>query len=140
MRICPAKKKLTSKNCGKVGYEVTRCWYAKKSRKPRNKIRQTQSGDNKDGNLRKYITVRIFNKTVKFHLDSGSHQSIINLHTWRCLNKPSLLRTKKTARSVTGDSINILGEIVLTVTLNRITKKLVAYVLKKTQSIRYRLD
>ena len=52
MRFCPAKKKLTCKNCGKVGHEATRCWYAKKSRKPRNKIRQTQSGDNKDGNLR----------------------------------------------------------------------------------------
>ena len=39
MRFCPAKKKLTCKNCGKVGHEVTRCWYAKKLRKPRNKIR-----------------------------------------------------------------------------------------------------
>ena len=27
MRFCPAKKKLTCKNCGKVGHEVTRCWY-----------------------------------------------------------------------------------------------------------------
>ena len=134
MRFCPVKKKLTCKNCGKVGHEVTRCWYVKKLRKPRNKKRQTQSGDNKDRNLRKYVTVEIFNKAVKFQLDSGSNLPIINLHTWRRLNKPSLLRTKKTARSVTGDSINILGEVVLTVTLNGITKKLIAYVLK-TQTI-----
>ena len=141
MRFCPAKKKLTCKNCGKVGHEVARCWYAKKSSTPRNKIRQTQSGDNKDGNLRKYVTDKIFNKTVKFQLDSGSDLSIINLHTWRRLNKPALLRMKKTSRSVTGDSINILGEVVLTVTLNEITKKLMAYVLKKhRQSIRYGLD
>ena len=129
MRFCPAKK-LTCKNCGKVGHE-THCWYAKKSRKPRNKIRQTQSGDNKDGNLRKYVTLKIFNKTVKFQLDLGSDLSIVNLHTWRRQNKPALLRTKKTARSVTGVSINIFGEVVLTVTLNGITKKLIAYVLKK---------
>ena len=37
MRFCPAKKKKTCKNCGKVGHEVTPCWYAKKLRKPRNK-------------------------------------------------------------------------------------------------------
>ena len=132
MRFCPAKKKKTCKNCGKVGHEVTRCWYTKKLRTPRNKIRHTQSGDNKDGNLRKYVMIKIFSKTVKFQLDSGSDLSIINLHTRQRLNKPSLLRTKKTARSVTGDSINIFGEVVLSVTLNGITKKLIAYVLKNT--------
>ena len=125
MRFCPAKKKLTCKDCGKVGHEVTRNWYAKKLMKPRNKIRQTQSGDKKDGYLRKYVTVKIFNTTVKFQHDSGSDLSIINLHTWRRLNKSALLRTKKTARSVTGDNINILGEVVLTVTWNGITKKLI---------------
>ena len=30
MRFCPAKKKKTCKNCGKVGHEVTLCWSAKK--------------------------------------------------------------------------------------------------------------
>ena len=57
------------------------------------------------------------------------------MHTWRRLNKPALLRTKKTARSVAGDSINILGEIVLTVTLNGIIKKLIAYMLKNTDNL-----
>ena len=91
MRFCPAKKKLTCKNGGKVGHEVTRCWYAKKLRKLRNKIRQTLSGDNQDGNLRKYVTVKIFKKTVKFRLDLGSDPSIKKLNTWRPLNKPALL-------------------------------------------------
>ena len=79
--------------------------------------------------------VKIFNKIVKFKLDSGSDLSIINLHTWRRLNKPSLLRTKKPARSITGDSINILGDVVLSVTLNGITKKLKAYVQKNTDNL-----
>ena len=120
---CSVKKK-NCKNCGKVGHKVTR-WYAKKMRKPRNKIKLTQSGDNEDGNLRKYVMVKIFNKTVKFKLDSGSDLSIINLHTWRRLNKPSLLNEKDMFR----DSINIFGEVVLSVTLNVITKKLKVYVL-----------
>ena len=118
-----------------MAHEVTRCWYAKKSRTPRNKIKQTQSSNNKDENLRKYVTVKIFNQTAKFQLDSGSDLSIINLHTWRRLNKPALLRTKKTACSVTGDNINILGEVVLTVTLNGITKRLITYVLKNTDNL-----
>ena len=85
MRFCPAKKKNTCKNCGKVGHGVTRCWYAKKLKKHRNKIRQTQLGDKKDGNLHKYVMVKIFNKTVKFQLGSGSDLLIINLHTQRRL-------------------------------------------------------
>ena len=136
--VFPGEKE---ENCGKVGHEVTRCWYAKKLWKPRNRIRQKQSGDNEDRNSRKYVMVKIFNKTVKFQHDTGSDLSIINLHTWRHLNQPSLLRTKKTARSITGDSINILGSLVLSVTLNGISKKLKAYVLKKhRQCIRYGLD
>ena len=79
--------------------------------------------------------VKIFNKTVKFLLDSDSDLSIINLHTWRLLNKPSLPRTKNTARSVIGDSIYLLGEVVLSVTLNGITKKLKSYVLKNTDNL-----
>ena len=57
------------------------------------------------------------------------------MRTWRRLNKTALLRTKKTARSVRGDSINILGEVVITVTLNRIAKKLIAYVLKNKDNL-----
>ena len=47
----------------------------------------------------------------------------------------------KTAKSVTGENINILGELILTVTLNGVTKRLKAYILKKFgQLVRNRLD
>ena len=83
----------------------------------------------------------IFNSSIKFQLDSGSDFSIINWRTWRKLNKPTLLKTDKTAKSVTGENINILGEVNLTVTLNGVTKKLKAYVLKNfRQLVRNRLD
>ena len=81
------------------------------------------------------MTVDIFNSSIKFQLDSGSDISIINRRTWRKLNKPSFLKTDKTATFVTGDNINILGKVILTVTLNGITKKLKASVLKNSDNL-----
>ena len=77
----------------------------------------------------------IFNNSIKFQLDSGSDISIINWRTWWKLNKPTLLKTDKTAKSVTGENINILGEVILTVTLSGVTKKLKAYVLKNSDNL-----
>ena len=77
----------------------------------------------------------ILNSSIKFQLDSGSDISIINWRTWRKLNKPTLLKTDKTAKSVTGEIINILGEVILIVTLNGVTKKLKAYVLKYSDKL-----
>ena len=74
------------------------------------------------------MTVDIFHCSIKFQLDSGSDISIINWRTWRKLNKPTLLKTDKTAKSVT-------GEVIFTVTLNGVTKKLKAYVLKNSDNL-----
>ena len=40
------------------------------------KIRQAQSDEIVNRNLRKYVTVDIFNNSIKFQLDSGSDISI----------------------------------------------------------------
>ena len=125
MKFCPVKKKKYCKNCNKNGHNLTQCWYANRTRKPKIKIRQAQSDDTVNRNLRKYVTVDIFKYSIKFHLDSSSDISIINWRTRRKLNK-----TDKTAKSVTGEIMNILGEVILTVTLNGVTKKVKAYVLK----------
>ena len=139
MKFCPVKKKKFCKNCNKNSHNLTQCWYANKTRKPKIKIRQAQSDDTVNRNLRKYATVDIFNNSIKFQLDSGSDISIINRRTWRKLNKPILLKTDKTAKSATGEIINILGEVILTVTLNGVTKKLRAYVLKDSENL-FRTD
>ena len=133
MKLCPVKKKTYCKNCNKN--DLTQCWYANIMRKPKSKIRPAQSDEIVNRNLRKYATVDIFNNSIKFLLDSGSDISIINWRTWRKLNKPTLLKTDKTAKSVTGENINILGEVILTVTLNEVTKKLKAYVLKISDNL-----
>ena len=81
------------------------------------------------------MTVDIVNNSIKFLLDSGSNISIINWRTWRKLNKPTLLKTEKTAKSATGENIKIRMEVILTVTLNGLTKKLEAYVLKNSDNL-----
>ena len=130
MKFCPVKKRKYCKNCNKNGHNLTQCWYANITRKPKNKIRQSQSDDTVNRNVRKYVTVDIFNSFIKFQLDLGSDISIINSRTWRKLNKPTLLKTDKITKSITRENINILGEVILAVTLNGVTKKLKAYVLK----------
>ena len=99
------------------------------------KIWKAQSDNIDNRNLRKYVTVDIFNSSIKFQLDSGSDISIINWRTWRKLNKPTQLKTDKTAKSVTGENINILGEATLTVTLNGVIKKQKTYVLKNSDNL-----
>ena len=58
------------------------------------------------------------NKSVRFQLDSGCDLSIINLQTWRKLNRPIIKMTSKTARTVTEDKIKFEGEIIIPVSLN----------------------
>ena len=109
MKFCPVKKKKYSKHCNKNRLNSTQCWYANITRKPKSKIWQAQSDNIVYRNLRKYVTFDIFDNSIKFQLHSGSDNSIITWRTWRKLNKPTLLKTDKTAKSVTGQNIKILG-------------------------------
>ena len=118
----------------KYCHNLTQYWYTNITRKPKSKIRQAQSDHTVNRNLRKYVTVDIFNRSIEFQFASGSEISIVDWRTWRKLNKPTILKTDKTAKSVTGEKINIVGEVILTVTLNRVNKKLKAYVIKKNRT------
>ena len=101
----------------------------------KNRVRHTKSEDKSDKVVRKYIKVKILNKSVRFQLDSGSDLLIINLPTWRKLNRPIIKMTSKTARTVTGDKIKFEGEIIIPVSLNGITKKLKVFILKNTENL-----
>ena len=81
MKFCPVKKKKYCKNCNKNGHNLTLCWYANITRKPKSKIRQAQSDDTVNRNLMKYVTVDNFNNSIKFQLNSGSNILIINWRT-----------------------------------------------------------
>ena len=116
----------------KFGYKGLQC----RNRKIiKNKVRHTKSEDKLDKIVRKYITVKVLNKSVRFQLDSGSDLSIINLQTWRKLNRPIIKMTSTTARTVTGDKIKFESEIIIPVSLNGITKKLKVFILKKTENL-----
>ena len=54
--------------------------------KKRGRVRHTKSEDESDKVVRKYITVKVLNKSVRFQLDSGSDISIINLQTRKLEN------------------------------------------------------
>ena len=94
----------------------------------KNRIRQIKSEDESEKVVRKYITVKVLNKSVRFQLDSG-------LQTWRKINRPIIKMTSKTERTVTGDKIKFEGEIIIPVSLNGITKKLKVFVLKNTENL-----
>ena len=88
-----------------------------------------------DENVRKYVTVKIGDKDVRLQLDSGLDLSIINHHTWCKIGKPRMMRTKKVARSVTGERIRFEGEVTTNVTLNEKTLKLGMFVLRNTNNL-----
>lgn len=75
------------------------------------------------------------NRKVRLNLDSGSDLTIINVKTWRKLNKSTMLRTDKIARSVTGRKIKFEGDVITNVTFNGMTKKLKMYVLRNTENL-----
>ena len=48
----------------------------------KSRVRHTKSEDESDKVIRKYIPVKVLNKSVRFQLDSGSDLSIINLENY----------------------------------------------------------
>ena len=76
---CPYRTK-KCQNCDEFGHK------GRNRKIIKNRVRHTKSEDELDKVVRKYITVKVLNKSVRFQLDSGSDILIINLQTWRKLN------------------------------------------------------
>lgn len=115
-----------------IGHKSSHFWYRKESK---SRIRITRTDQADETNIRKYVQVEMQNRKVKLQLDSGSDLTIINLQTWRKLNKPVMLKTDKIARSVTERKIKFEGEVITNVTFNGMTKKLKIYVLRNTENL-----
>lgn len=77
----------------------------------------------------------MYNKKVKIQLDSGSDISIINTQIWENLGKPTLLKSNKIARTVTGKRINFVGEIWVNINFNNKTIKMKIFVMKNTNNL-----
>ena len=119
-------------DCERFGHKSSQC---RNGKIIKNRVRHTKKKDESDKVVRKYITVKVLNKSVRFQLDSGSDLSIIKLQTWSKLNRPIIKMTSKTAWTVIGDNIKFNGEIIIPVSLNGITKKLKVFVLKNTENL-----
>ena len=118
-------------NCKTKGHAASHC----KRRSKSSYIKTTKLDKMDDGDNRKYVPIQILGKKIRLQLDSGSDLTILDLKTWKKLGKPTLLRTTKIARSVTGKKIKFEGEFVANVTLNNETKKLRIFVLKNTTNL-----
>ena len=129
-RDCPYRHKQCL-NCDRVGHKTSHC-----RKKTTDSYIKNARLDVQDGRqARKYVQVKILNRNIKFQLDSGSDLTILNKHTWRKLGKPTMLRTSKVARSITGEKLNFLGEIITNVTHKGRTLKLRMSVMKNTNNL-----
>lgn len=70
-------------------------------------------------------------QNIRPQLDSKSELSIINYQTWKRPGKPTLIKTNRIAKGITGDTIKFIGELVTNVSFKGKTIKLKAYVMKK---------
>lgn len=92
------------------------------------RVRQTRFDRKVESNEWKYITVNILNKIVELQLDSDSDLPIINPQTWNRLKKPTIHKTNKSARAVTGDKVKFKRKLTLSVMYNRATKEVKVYI------------
>ena len=123
----PIDTKKFCEKCGRRGHKSSYC-------KGKSYVKSTKSEDQQD-NIRKYVAVKILKKDVRFQLDSGSDITIINLPTWIKLGRPTMLRSSKIARSVTGEKLQFEGEVITNVTLKNKTLKLKMFVLRDTNNL-----
>lgn len=114
-----------------MGHKASQC----RNKKHTSRVRTTRMDNEDKLNTRKYVELEILNKKVKLELDSGSDLTIINLQTWRKLNRPTMMHTQKIAKSITRRRINFEGEVILNVKFHAKTKTLKIFVMKDTENL-----
>lgn len=121
-----------TKNVTKVGHKSSHC---RSKNKTKICIKNTRLDELDGANIKKFMHIKILNKSVEFQLDSGSDLTIINLETWKRLGKPTMIKSSKIARSVTGEKIKFKGELIANTTFNGKTLKLKLFILKNTNNL-----
>lgn len=77
----------------------------------------------------------MFKKKVRLQLDSGSDISIINVQTWKKLGRPTMIKSHKTARSVSGEKITFEGELLTNISFQNKTEKAKIFVMRKSNNL-----
>ena len=79
--------------------------------------------------------IKMLNKSVKFQLDLGSDLILINLQTWKRLGKPTMIKSSKIAKSVTGEKSKFQEELIINIMFNGKSLKLKLFVLKNINNL-----
>ena len=98
-------------NCNQMGHLSSHC----RKKAGSSYVKTTKYDKQNEDNIRKYVPVQILGSKVNLQLDSGSDITIINLQTWKRLRRPTMLKTTKIARTVTGKKIHFEGKIIVNV-------------------------
>ncbi|XP_046802727.1 uncharacterized protein K02A2.6-like [Lucilia cuprina] len=117
----------TCNKCGKKGHISPVCMSENINTNKRNKRNYNRrdidiietifdvTGVVKNKDSKSFIQLEIFNQIVNFQMDSGASISIITLKTYRKLNRPKLIQTKRMLYGFGKKEIPVLGEIHTTV-------------------------
>ena len=118
--------------CNRDGHKRLHC---RSKNKTSSYIKNTKSDELEGANTRKFVHVKMLKKSVKFQQDSCSDLTLINLQTWKRLGKPTMIKSSKIARSVTGGGGIKFEEELIINTFNGKTLKLKLFVLKNSNNL-----
>ena len=129
-----------SKNCfacGKKGHISSHCkGKEKRWRSNKSKVNVVLSHrEIEEGQKRKFVNAKINGKSVKLQLDTGSDISIINVETWKRIGCPTLEKSYKLARGVSGRRLNFHGEFNCNISFVGKTLKTKVYVLQNSANL-----
>ena len=86
----------------RVGYKSS---YYQSKNKTNCYVKNTKLDEQDGANTRKFVHVKMFPKSVNFQLNSGSDLTLTNLQAWKRLGKPTIIKSSKIARPVTGEKL-----------------------------------
>lgn len=130
---CPFKNKICY-FCGRLGHVMHLCREKRSSTK--SFVKAVISRKNGGGhNGRKFADIKMNNKNIRFQIDTGSDLSIISEDSWKKIGKPTLVRSEKVAKGVTGRKLNFIGEFMCNISFGGKTCKAKVYVLKNTSDL-----
>ncbi|XP_055590370.1 uncharacterized protein K02A2.6-like [Uranotaenia lowii] len=129
----------TCKVCNKTGHKegYCNCFSAKPSaeskRKPKRKQKPNVNGIfaiNRESSSapRKFLSVIIDGVMLRLQFDTASDITVLSKRSWEKLGSPPLLPTGTQAKTASGNSLNIIGQLQCSITLGNTTKSGLCYV------------
>lgn len=126
IKDCPFIK-LKCFECSQEGHKKGFCGWEKRTKANRRQSFAVTVCSLGEAN-RKFVKILLNGRRVKLQLDTASDITIISAATWHAVGAPTLTKTKVNPQSATKTPLKLLGEMVVELVLNGISKKAVIYV------------